>query len=89
MKTYTLELDGKPTFAFRAEDDEEAATFPNLLYSPTSMFKKPEGKITVRPSTIPERAEWTRQSLWGDDEDDEREHDPDGLLATLNRDEEE
>lgn len=93
MKTYTMELDGKPILAFRARDDDEAATFPDLIYSPTSRFnfKKPEGTITVRPATIPERAEWTAYSVWDyeDHETDEADYDPDGLIACLNLDEEE
>ena len=93
MKTYTMELDGKPILAFRARDDDEAATFPDLIYSPASRFnfKKPEGTITVRPATIPERAEWTAYSVW-DYEDHETGNDeasPNCLLVSLLEDDEE
>lgn len=85
MKTYTMEVDGTPLLAFRARDDDEAATFPNRIYSPTSMFKRPEGAITVRLATISERAAWTAYSVWKteDDEDDEADDDPNGLMVSL------
>ena len=85
IKTYTIELDGSPFLAFRARDDDEAATFPELIYSPMSIFKKPSGKLTVREATITERAAWTRQSVEDeeDNDDDEDDHDPNRLIAGL------
>jgi hypothetical protein len=85
MKTYTMEVDGEPALAFRAKDDQAAATFPEMLYSPTSPFKKPSGTLTVRPATITEREVWTRKSV-EDTDDDEDEHDHERLVVFLDED---
>ena len=66
MKTYTVDANGIPALAFRAEDDAEAAAW---LESPVGRllatdFPEFRGKaLTVRPATIPERAEWVASSV--------------------------
>ena len=77
MKTYTVELGGRPIMAFRAKDDIEAAGFPNRLWSPPSVLAghRPEGIVTVRPATVGERQRWTAGSILDDGEWDEWEGD--------------
>ena len=85
MKTYVVESDGKPVMAFRARDDEHAASFPDRLRSSTSPLAnyKPEGKLTVRLATIPERAKWTAESVEDQDDDSADDYDADSVVVRL------
>jgi hypothetical protein len=72
-KTFVVDTDGKPGFAFRAENAANAAAVVEALFS--GPFKRPDGVLTVRPATIPERQKWQSESVDADDEDPERDHD--------------
>jgi hypothetical protein len=92
MKTYVIEIDGKPSAAFRAASDEEASGFPDILWSPRSPLRRPEGTITVRPATIPERQRWTAASVEAadainPDTGKEYDDDPNGLMVPLDEEE--
>jgi hypothetical protein len=93
-KTYVLEADGVPMLAFRAENDDDAAGFPDSYAQAVvdpSLARPFEGStITIRLATIPEQAEWRRESVgvdYGDEDEDEYEYedysDPDTLVVPL------
>jgi hypothetical protein len=88
VKTYTLEIDGKPAVAFRATDDEHAA---QRLAEGSLWLERPDGVLTVRPATVEERQKWTWASVpdEGDEYETDSEYEPDTLLVPLETDEEE
>ena len=88
LKTYVMDVDGKPAVAFRASGDEGAA---QRLAEGSLFLKRPEGVLTVRPATIEERQKWTWASVpdEGDEAETDAEYEPDTLLVPLGTDEEE
>ena len=84
-KTYVMDIDGKPGCASRAENDANAAAIVESMYS--GPLKRPDGVLTIRLGTIPERQEWQWASLLPSDDDPEHEDDPewnpDGMIVSL------
>ena len=56
MRTYVLELDGKPKYAFRAKDGDVAVTVGMFIHHS-------QGSATVRLATIPEQEMWRRDTV--------------------------
>ena len=86
MRTYVLDVDGKPALAFRAESEADAA---KVIAAGSVFLNRPEGTLTVRPATIPERHKWQRASIEDGDEDGNEDEDvpeewnPDSLIVPL------
>ena len=74
MRTYVLDVDGEPALAFRAESEADAA---KVIAAGSLFLNRPEGTLTVRPATIPERHKWQRASS------DLEEWNPDSLVVPL------
>jgi hypothetical protein len=99
MKTYTIEVDGKPAQAFRANDDADAERICRGLEERFRMMAAnaslpPSGAWCVRLATIPEQAKWRAGSVectvdgWdepdGWEEGHENDFSHDQLLVSLN-----
>jgi hypothetical protein len=71
-KTYTLEVDGNPLMAFRAEDMPHALEEAQRIEKHYIRPRQGEVKLSVRLATIPERAKWTAEAIEdiGDDGDE-------------------
>jgi hypothetical protein len=78
MKTYTIEVNGKPALVFRAPDLTEAekfsASWPNTVEQWAGAGFFDDKKLTVRQATHTERAKWWKESC------ESAEH-PDALRA--------
>ena len=92
MKTYVMEVDGRPTVAFRAENESSAAKRVDAIAGWLRGHTKPtHGVATFRLATVPEQEKWRRQSvaLLLDEEGDEHaDVNIDGLVARLDDEEE-
>jgi hypothetical protein len=88
MRTYVLDVDGKPALAFRAESEAAAA---KVIAAGSVFLNRPEGTLTVRPATIFERYKWQRASIEDVDADDDADEDecdpeewnPDSVVVPL------
>ena len=80
-KTFVMDTDGKPGFAFRAENAARAAAMVEAMYN--GPLKRPNGVLTVRLATIPERQKWQSESVDSDDDDEDPERDHDALIVPL------
>ena len=81
-KTFVMDVDGKPGFAFRAEHAVNAAAIVEAMYN--GPLKRPNGVLTVRPATIDERQRWQSESVDSGDEHPEQDHD--ALIVPLDED---
>jgi predicted DNA-binding transcriptional regulator AlpA len=64
MRTYTLEIGGKPKVAFRAKDDAAANMWPASSVGRVAMRANTSiGDVRIRPATISEQAAWRAHSV--------------------------